>query len=67
MLRWMQVAFAQPNPTVPTPHQNGRHTIFGQVIEVQEIVDAISLVATQGADRPVQPVIILGIGITKTS
>jgi len=55
------------NPTVPTPHPNGRHTISGQVIEGQEIVDAISLVATQGADRPVQPVIILGIDITKTS
>jgi len=54
------------NPTVPTPHPNGRHTISGQVIEGQEIVDAISLVATQGADRPVQPVIILGIDITKT-
>ena len=55
------------NPTVPTPHLNGRHTIFGQVIEGQEIVNAISLVATQGADRPVQPVIVFGIDITKTS
>ncbi len=53
--------------TVPTPHLNGRHTIFGQVIEGQEIVDAISLVDTDGADRPVQPVIILGIDIAKTS
>ena len=54
------------NPTVATPHLNGRHTIFGKEIEGQEIVDAISVVATQGADRPVQPVIILGIDITKT-
>ncbi len=53
--------------TVPTPHLNGRHTIFGQVVEGQEIVDAISLVDTEGADRPVQPVIILGIDITKTN
>ena len=49
------------------PYLNGRHTIFGQVIDGQEIVDAISLVATQGADRPVQPVIILSIDMTKTS
>ena len=52
--------------TVPTPHLNGQHTIFGQVVEGQEIVEAISLVDTDTSDRPVQPVIILGIDITQT-
>jgi peptidyl-prolyl cis-trans isomerase B (cyclophilin B) len=51
--------------TVPTPHLNGLHTIFGQVIEGQDVVDAISLVATAGGDRPAEPVVILGVDITQ--
>ena len=31
--------------TVPTPHLNGRHTIFGKVTSGQDVVDAISTVA----------------------
>ena len=27
--------------TVPTPHLNGKHTVFGEVIEGQEFVKAI--------------------------
>ena len=53
--------------TVPTPHLNGKHTVFGHVVEGQEIVNAISLVPTEGPDRPVQPVIIQGIDIMRTS
>ena len=53
--------------TVPTPHLNGKHTVFGHVVEGQEIVNAISLVPTEGPDRPIQPVIIQGIDIMRTS
>ena len=53
--------------TVPTPHLNGAHTIFGQVVEGQEIVDAISTVSTDASNRPAQAVVILGIEIMKTS
>lgn len=27
--------------TVPTPHLNGKHTVFGEVIEGQEFIKAI--------------------------
>jgi len=52
--------------TVPTPHLNGAHTIFGQVIQGQEVVDAISLTPTGAQDRPVEPVVIQGIDILKS-
>ena len=50
--------------TVPTPHLNGGHTIFGQLTEGQEIADAISLADTVTGNRPVTPIVILGIDIT---
>jgi peptidyl-prolyl cis-trans isomerase A (cyclophilin A) len=39
-----------------TPWLNGRHTIFGQVTEGLDIVQAISKVATGAQDRPVDDV-----------
>src|SRR6201997_5913655 len=42
--------------TVPTPHLNGRHTIFGEEIEGSDVVDAISRVRTGRDDRPVEDV-----------
>ena len=50
----------------PTTNLNGSHTIFGQVTEGQDVVDAISLTQTGPGDRPVTPVVIQGIDITKT-
>lgn len=41
-----------------TPHLNGRHTVFGKVIEGTEVVDAISEVAKGAGDRPVEDVVI---------
>ena len=49
--------------TVPTPHLDGNHTIFGQVREGQEVANAISLTTTGAQDRPTTPVIIQGIDI----
>ncbi|WP_283139583.1 peptidylprolyl isomerase [Rhizohabitans arisaemae] len=43
---------------VPTPHLNGRHTIFGEVLEGQDVVDAISKVATGRNDRPQSDVVL---------
>jgi len=51
--------------TVSTPHLNGAHTIFGQVAEGQDIVDAISLTETGAGNRPSTPVVIQGIEIAK--
>jgi len=50
----------------PTPHLNGAHTIFGQIIEGQDIADAISLTETGPGDRPTTPVVIQGIDIAKS-
>jgi len=46
---------------VPTPHLNGRHTIFGQVVEGQEVVNAIASVPTNAEDAPLTPVRIVSI------
>ncbi|NQW24430.1 MAG: peptidylprolyl isomerase [SAR202 cluster bacterium] len=51
--------------TVPTPHLNGAHTIFGQVTQGQDVADAISLTPSGPQDKPSTPVIIQGIDITK--
>jgi cyclophilin family peptidyl-prolyl cis-trans isomerase len=40
----------------PTPHLDGRHAVFGFVVEGQEVVNAIGNVPRDGRDRPVQDV-----------
>ncbi len=47
----------------PTPHLNGLHTIFGEVIEGYDIVEEISKVQTGTSDKPADPVIITKIKI----
>jgi len=49
--------------TVPTPHLNGAHTIFGRVTQGQDVADAISLADTTPGNRPATPIVILGIDI----
>ncbi len=36
----------------------GKHTIFGEVVEGQELADAISKVATRSGDRPLEDIMI---------
>jgi len=50
---------------VPTPHLNGRHTIFGEVIAGSDIVDEISKVRTGRGDRPVQDVVLESVEIER--
>ena len=51
----------------PTPHLNGLHTVFGRVTIGQETVKTISRLPTAQADRPLQPVVIQSIDITKSA
>lgn len=51
--------------TVPTPHLNMKHTIFGEVADEnsRKVVDAIGKVETGPMDRPVKDVVIESIDI----
>ncbi|OGW81429.1 MAG: hypothetical protein A3G33_00980 [Omnitrophica bacterium RIFCSPLOWO2_12_FULL_44_17] len=40
----------------PTPHLNGRHSVFGQVTSGIEVVHAIARVSRDPMDRPLTPV-----------
>jgi len=44
----------------------GKHTIFGEVVEGQEIADKISKVSAR-SDRPVKPVVVESVVIERTS
>jgi peptidyl-prolyl cis-trans isomerase A (cyclophilin A) len=51
--------------TVPTPHLNFKHTIFGEVADAESraVVDAIGRTRTGAADRPVTDVVINSVSI----
>ena len=48
----------------PTPHLTGSHTIFGRVVEGQNVANAISQVPTDRRGQPVVPVVMEAIEIT---
>ena len=50
----------------PTPHLNGKHTIFGKVTSGQDIADAISNVAQVSGNRPTEPIVIERIEIQES-
>ena len=49
----------------PTPWLNGKHTIFGEVIEGADVVDLISRVKTGSQDRPVEDVTIESVTVER--
>ncbi len=51
--------------TVPTPHLNGRHTIFGKVIEGKNVVDSIGKTETDRGDRPIKDVVVESVTIDR--
>lgn len=50
---------------VPTPHLNGLHPIFGQVVEGQEVVDKIAHVPANSDNRPNTPVKMLRVTVAR--
>jgi peptidyl-prolyl cis-trans isomerase A (cyclophilin A) len=48
-----------------TPWLNGKHTIFGEVVSGQDVVDAISQVPRDDQDKPTTPVKIIRISIRR--
>jgi peptidyl-prolyl cis-trans isomerase A (cyclophilin A) len=51
--------------TVPTPWLDGKHSIFGEVVEGMDVVLEISKVAKDGSDMPKTPVVINKVTIIK--
>jgi peptidyl-prolyl cis-trans isomerase A (cyclophilin A) len=48
-----------------TPHLAGKHTVFGEVVGGQDVVEAIGNVPVGPGDRPVEPVTILSVRAVK--
>ncbi|GAA2095308.1 MULTISPECIES: peptidylprolyl isomerase [Brevibacterium] len=53
--------------TVPTPWLNGKHTIFGEVVDEdsRKVVDEIEAVKTGPMDRPAEPIVMESVEIVE--
>ncbi|XP_069698304.1 peptidyl-prolyl cis-trans isomerase 6-like [Periplaneta americana] len=52
--------------TVATPWLDGHHTVFGRVVEGQDVVHKIEQLQTDTDDRPLKPVVITKSGVVPT-
>ncbi|CAH0513318.1 unnamed protein product [Peronospora belbahrii] len=49
--------------TVPTPHLDGKHVVFGKVVEGFEIVKRVECLETDKGEKPLLPVVISDCGM----
>ncbi|KAF1326373.1 Peptidyl-prolyl cis-trans isomerase, partial [Globisporangium splendens] len=52
--------------TVPTPHLDGKHVVFGKVVEGLDIITRIENLETDKGDKPVLPVVIADSGMVES-
>jgi peptidyl-prolyl cis-trans isomerase B (cyclophilin B) len=48
-----------------TPHLDGQYTVFGEIVEGMDVVEAIQGVAVDKNDRPLEDIRILKVTVTK--
>ncbi len=49
----------------PTPHLNKKHSVFGEVVEGMDVVQAIGVTKTDPSDRPQTPVVMKKVTIVR--